>query len=133
MKQIGYVTEVANGRAKVRIDRESSCGGNCVSCKGCPQSALVAECVSDGELKVGDRAEVSMPTGGFFRNVFLGYGTLVILVIAFAVLGYIIFKSDIASVVGAVFGLALGIVLLKLCFKGRDVRLVAVRKTEDTL
>ena len=46
MEQTGYVTKVSDGRIKVRVIRESSCGGNCVSCKGCPSGIQLIECAA---------------------------------------------------------------------------------------
>ena len=55
MEQTGYVTKVSDGRIKVRVIRESSCGGNCVSCKGCPSGIQLIECAAYDGAAVGDR------------------------------------------------------------------------------
>ncbi len=127
MEQIGYVTEVLGDTIKVRVDRESSCGGNCVSCKGCPTSAVIVECKTIGDIEKGDRVKIVLPDRKFFKNVFLGYGLSVILMVAGAVFGYIMFHSEGASVLGTALGLALGLIIQRLIFKGKSDELIATK------
>ncbi len=118
MKQYGFVVEKCENSIKVRVDRESSCGGNCVSCKGCPSSAVILECNGDPELQKGDRVLLVMPNRKFYGNLFLGYGQIIIWMVAGAVLGYCLFKSETASVLGLVSGLAVGLVIARFFFGG---------------
>ena len=74
MVQRGYVTEVGDKFVKVRIERQSACGGNCASCLGCPAEAKIIECPYRGKLVKGDRVELVMEDKRFFKNVFWGYG-----------------------------------------------------------
>ena len=67
MEQTGYVTKVSDDRIKVRVIRESSCGGNCVSCKGCPSGIQLIECAAYDGAAVGDRR-------GFGNRVRIGLG-----------------------------------------------------------
>lgn len=127
LKQIGYVTEVLDDTIKVRVDRESSCGGNCVSCKGCPASAVIVECKTNGDIEKGDRVKIVLPNRKFFKNIFLGYGLSIILMVAGAVLGYVIFQSEGASVLGTALGLALGLIMQRLIFRGRSDELIATK------
>ena len=127
MEQIGYVTEVLGDSIKVRVDRESSCGGNCVSCKGCPTSAVIVECKINGDIEKGDKVKITLPNRKFFRNAALGYGLSVILMIAGAVIGYIMLHSEGASVIGTALGLALGLILQRLIFKGKTDELIATK------
>ena len=127
MEQIGYVTEVLGDTVNVRVDRESSCGGNCVSCKGCPASAVIVECKTGGDIEKGDRVKIVMPNRKFFKNVFLGYGLSIILMVAGAVLGYVMFHSEGASVLGTVLGLAIGLIIQRFIFKGRGDELIATK------
>ena len=110
----------------VRVDRESSCGGNCVSCKGCPSSAVVVECVSEEALKKGDTVKIVMPKKRFFKNVFWGYGQLVVLSVFGALFGYVIFKTEISSVIGLIAGIACGLVISGLVFRNNKCELKAV-------
>lgn len=114
MEQTGYVTEINGDRVKVRVDRESACGGNCVSCKGCPASAVIVECRTDKDLEVGDTVTLIMPNGAFYKNAFLGYGIMTILTIFGAFAGFALFKSEGASVLGALVGIFTGLLLTKL-------------------
>lgn len=127
MEQIGYVTEALGDTIKVRVDRESSCGGNCVSCKGCPASAVIVECRTNDNIEKGDRVKIVLPDRKFFKNVFLGYGLPIILMVMGAVLGYIILHSEGASVLGTVLGLALGLIMQRLIFKGKSDELIATK------
>ncbi len=117
MVQTGYVVEVTETGAKVRVDRESACGGNCVSCKGCPTSAVIVECVTLEKVAVGEVVELTMKSSRFFKNAALGYGLLTVLMLLGATCGYTIFKSEGASVFGAAIGIVIGLLALKVCFK----------------
>lgn len=127
MVQTGYVVELTESGAKVRVDRESACGGNCVSCKGCPASAVIVECTVAEEVNVGDEVELTMPNGSFFKNAALGYGLLVALMILGAVIGYCAFKSEGASVIGAIIGIVLGLLALKMGFRNSKSEIVATK------
>ncbi len=116
MRQEGYVVAASGDMVKIRVDRESACGGNCVSCKGCPAEAVIIECKTEEKLAVGDRVEMTMPTGRFLGNAALGYGFLTVLAICGAVLGYTFWKSEGASVLGALVGIILGIAIFKIVF-----------------
>ncbi len=114
MKQTGYVTEIKDGKMRVRVDRESACGGNCVSCKGCPTGAVIAEYdVPDG-VKVGDTVELTMPNSEFYKKAMLGYTVPTVLTIAGAVVGFWVSRNDGGSVIGAAAGLALGLILARI-------------------
>lgn len=126
MEQTGYVTDVKNKKVYVRVDRESSCGGNCVSCKGCPTSAVIVECTSHDSLKPGDTVRLVMPTKSFFVNLFWGYGQMIVLAIIGAVVSYNIFKTEISSVLGLAVGIACGLGISKLIFKKKKTEVVAV-------
>lgn len=125
MEQNGYVTEINNGIAKVRVDRQSSCGGHCVSCKGCPSNAVIVECIAPDNIAVGDTVKLCMPKGKFFKNAFWGYGFTTILTITGAVLGYLADNSDSASVLGAATGLVIGLLIVKILFKKNKIEITA--------
>ena len=121
------MTELTEHGAKVRVDRESACGGNCVSCKGCPASAVIVECSVAEEVNVGDEVRLVMDNGSFFKNAALGYGLPIVLMIVGAVVGYCALKSEGASVIGAIIGIVLGMLALKIGFKNKKSRIVATR------
>ncbi len=124
MEQTGFVAEINNGIAKVRVDRESACGGNCAGCHGCPQTALVVSCLIDPENPVqrGEKVKVVMPTGRFFSGIFKSYGVLIFMVLLGAVLGFYLTGVEGFSVLGAVLGLLLG---------GSWVHLLSKRSKQD--
>ena len=128
MKQKGYVISVDGNIATVRVTRGSACGGNCVSCKGCPSEAVTVECRVEGDLSVGDCAELTMPDRSFFKNVYFGYIQTTILMIAGAVCGYAVFGFDGASVLGAAAGLAVGLLLAKLVFSPKKAAQITARR-----
>ena len=126
MEQTGYVTKVNKDRVFVRVDRESSCGGNCVSCKGCPTSAVIVECAMRGDLKIGDTVRLVMPAKSFFINVFWGYGLMTILAIFGSISAYLIFLTEAASVLGLIAGIAGGLLISRFVFKNKNGDIIAV-------
>ncbi len=125
MEQRGYVTEINNGILKVRVDRESACGGHCVSCNGCPSAAVIVECDAIADVSVGDTVVLSVSSGRFFKNAFWGYGFITLLILIGAIVGYNIKPSDNASVLGAFIGLVTGLIIVKLLFRKSKAKLTA--------
>lgn len=72
MIQTGVVTETSAEAAKVRVDRESACGGNCAGCHGCPAGAVFVTCPNTPEdpLRPGDMVQIEMPARAFFKMPF---------------------------------------------------------------
>lgn len=126
MIQKGYVTEVGEEFVKVRIERESACGGNCASCLGCPAEAKIIECPYTGKLVKGDRVELVMKDGRFFKNIFWGYILPVILAVGGAAGGFTIFQKEGASVLGAAMGIGLGLLAARFVFKSKKTEIIAV-------
>lgn len=117
MEQTGYVVESKNGIAKVSVDRESACGGNCVSCKGCPTSAVIVEAKDTIGLSRGDAVTLYEDTGKVIKYALIGYGLMAALLCIGAVIGYMVTKSDIMSLISAAAFLLVGFVIVKLAFK----------------
>ncbi len=119
MTQIGFVTEVSEKSIKVRVDRESACGGNCAGCHGCPQNAVVVTCSVQPDMTFhqGEKVRVLMPTGMFFSGMMRSYGVLIFTVLLGAVLGFFLTKSEGVSVLGAFIGLLIGGFLVSLLSK----------------
>ncbi len=125
MKQYGYVTEVFENTIKVRVIRESSCGGNCVSCKGCPANAVIIECEKNDDYYSGEKVCLIMNDKSYYNGLFWGYGQLILLTVILSVLGYYIFRSEASSVFGGTIGLVLGLFIAKLIFKNRKCEIKA--------
>ncbi len=130
MKKTGFVTEVLKDTVKVRVVRESACGGNCAGCHGCPSDAVIIECKKDGvtEFDVGDAVTVEMPNSSFFGGVLISYGLMTFTMIIGAIAGYVIFKNEIASVLGGFLGLTVGIALMKVLAKKQKIEITIKRK-----
>ena len=117
MTTIGTVVEASPHNIRVRIDRQSACGGQCVSCKGCSSEAVFITCPNDADYCVGDSVCLQMPFGKLLKNAFWGYGLMAILMFFGALLGYGIIRQEKASVIGAFLGLILGFCIVRLLFR----------------
>ncbi len=135
MEQTGYVARIENGIAKIRVDRESACGGNCGACHGCPQTAVMVSYPNDLEkpFEVGEEVRILMPTEKFFLGMLKSYGVLIFVVLAGSILGYNLTKTEEFAVLGAFLGLLLGGGLVHLLSKKADTDIVVQRmdKQED--
>ncbi len=120
MEQTGYVVSASGGAAKVRVDRESACGGNCVSCKGCPSSAVIVDVDDNLGLKKGDVVTLYEDTKKVLRYAAIGYGLMAVLLVVGAVLGFMLTHRDIMALVGAAAALLIGFVVVKLFFRNAD-------------
>lgn len=118
MEKSGIVVAVENNIVKIRIDRESACGGNCVSCKGCPGNAVVISLPNEGKFEIGQIVRLEMKTTRFLWQSFLGYGLTAALIIVGAVVGYKAAHNEGSSIIGAALGLLVGLIVLRLFFKG---------------
>ncbi len=119
MEQTGYVVSAGAEGIKVRVDRESACGGNCVSCKGCPSSAVIVDAV-DGEglgLRKGDVVTLYEDTKKVLRYAAIGYGLMAVLLVVGAVLGFILTRRDFMALIGAAAALLIGFLIVKLFFR----------------
>ncbi len=125
MKQCGYVTEIFEDTIRVRVVRESSCGGNCVSCKGCPTDAVIVECEKNDDYYLGEKVFLLMNDKAYYKSLFWGYGQLILLTVILSVLGYNIFKTEFSSVLGGGIGLVIGLLISKLIFMNRKCEIRA--------
>lgn len=117
MEQTGYVVYADSSSAKVRVDRESACGGHCVSCKGCPTEAVIVELKNEHGLKEGDTVTMYEDTKKVIKYAFIGYGLLAVLLVVGAVVGFMLTKKDIFALLFAAVFLAIGFVIIKLLFR----------------
>lgn len=120
MQKKGYVVFSNDEIAKIRIKRESSCGGNCSHCKGCGTDELVLEVDNVCDLKTGETVNVYMEDNGFIKKAFIGYGLLVFLAVFGAVLGYGVFENEFVSFVFLIVFLLAGLGFLKAIFKRKS-------------
>lgn len=123
MDNIGIITKICGDTAEIKVIRDSVCGGQCHSCSGCELKNHVITADIKTELdflpSVGDKVNIFLDNKTFYAYSAAGYAVFVILLIAGGALGYMKFKTEIASVLGAFSGLAAGFLILKLIFKNK--------------
>ena len=122
MNNIGTITEITDSTVKIKIVRDSACGGNCQSCTGCElKDHFITADLTDLDFtpQVGNCVNIFLDNKTFYAYTVSGYAVFVILLIAGAVSGYMKFKTEDASVLGAFLGLAIGFLALKLIFKNK--------------
>ena len=122
MEQTGYVVSVSGGAAKVRVDRESACGGNCVSCKGCPASAVIVDVADELGLRKGDVVTLYEDTKKVIKYAAIGYGLMAVLLVVGAVVGFILTQRDIMAIIGAAVALLVGFLIVKIFFRNVDTQ-----------
>ncbi len=134
MEQIGYVAKIENGIVKIKVERESACGGNCAGCHGCPQNAVFVEAPNDPEkpFLIGEEVVVVMPTKSFFAGMLKSYGVMIFTMIFGALLGFFIFQKEVFSVIGGFSGLVFGGWLVHLLGKQTSSHITVLRKELDS-
>lgn len=130
MEQIGYVVDKNAEIITVRVMRESACGGNCVSCKGCPSDAVLVTCADDSQnpYAIGEEVLVLMETSRFVLGTFGSFGLLTAWILAGGIVGYYFIQTEVSSVIGAVAGLFLGTCFMKILFKKHTTNLKIKRR-----
>ena len=129
MNNIGYVKEVSEKTITVAVPRQSACGGNCSGCKGCPSDTAIVTCDRDDEFSVGQQVMVEMGKGSFFGGIFLTYGVMTITLFSGAVIGYLLFRNELASVLGGILGVISGGGIVKATCKGKEIK-IKIKKAE---
>lgn len=129
MEQKGIVVRIDGGNAKIRIDRQSMCGGNCASCKGCPSEVVLITVENNLGLSIGDEVILTSDTKGVLLAAFVGYVGLSVCLIGGAVLGYIWGGTEVMATLGAVLGIGAGFLALKLIYSKKEPK-YEVRKAE---
>lgn len=132
MEQTGYVVEVLGTDVKVRVMRESACGGNCGACHGCPSGAVFVTCANDADapFMVGEEVVIEMPTKQFLGGTLGSYGIMTFCMLLGAILGYLLTKHEAVSVLGGFWGLTAGILLMRVCFQGHQAAIKVKRQNE---
>ncbi|MBQ2614159.1 MAG: SoxR reducing system RseC family protein [Clostridia bacterium] len=132
MMQTGYVAKIESGTVKIRVMRESACGGNCASCHGCP-SGTVFVTGNDNPADpfvIGEEVLIEMPSKKFFSGMFGSYGVMALGMLLGASAGYGLTDTEGFSVLGAFLGLAVGAVLMRLLSKKREDGIRIIRQKE---
>lgn len=123
MNNIGKVWEITENTAKIKVVRDSACGSNCKSCSGCElkDHFITADIKTELDFtpSVGDDVDILLDNKTFYTYSILGYGIFIVLLVMGAVFGYIKFRTENASVLGAFIGLIIGFFALKLIFKNK--------------
>ena len=133
LRQYGYVTAVIGDTAKIRVDRQSACGGNCGACHGCPSGAVLIEQKNDPgrPFFIGERVILVMPFRSFFSGLLQSYGTLAVSLFGGAVLGYLIGRTEGSCVLGGFLGLLIGGAVMTLLQKKRFLPVRVLREEAE--
>lgn len=107
------IAVLPDGRATVSIKRESACGHDCTSCGACGASTrpIVAEVINEIGACVGDNVCVESKTSRILGLAVLVYVVPIVLLLLFYALASSIFKTEWASIPGALLGLVLGVLI----------------------
>lgn len=123
MENIGFITEIKNDRAKIKVKRDSACGSNCQSCGGCE----LKEHFIEADIKTdflyspspGDEVKIKLDNKTFYLYSATGYAIFVALLIIGGFLGYNFYKTETASFLGALCGLLIGFIIVKFIFRNK--------------
>lgn len=130
MEQTGYVVEKKDDIVKIRVERESACGGNCVSCKGCPSSAVIVSAKDEIGLNKGDMVTLIEDSGKVIKYSCIGYGLMAVLLCLGAVIGFMQTGKDIYSLIYAVVFLLVGFLIVKFAFRNVESEFKIKEKIE---
>lgn len=134
MTNTGLITKIEDGSAQIKIVRDSACGAQCHSCGGCEfkDHYITADIKTEFDYapKVGDNVTIELDNKTFGLYTIAGYAVFIVFLIIGACIGYMQFKSDMASLAGAVLGLAAAFLLVKLIFKDKKT-VYKIRKSEN--
>ncbi len=116
MEKYGTVKETSGGFMNVTILRDSACGDNCAACGLCGNGReMTLRLKNTKGFRTGDKIRLTSSDKAFLKHSAAGYLSLTALLVAGGVIGSL-FGGDWMAFVGALVGLALGIMVLKLFF-----------------
>jgi len=119
MRQPGEITKVQNGMMEVTFCRPEACAA-CNACEGGKKEHSIWV---RGEGNVGEIAIVDMPDRMVVRASAIAYGMPLVCLLGGMALGHFVTGGgDVGTAVGALLGLAAGMVLLKVTEKHRRGR-----------
>lgn len=127
MEQIGRVILKTDKYITIQVMRKTACGGNCLSCDGCTARPITIKCRIDDKqpVNIGDTLTLYMSNKTFLKNSFLCYGLSTAITLICCVTASVIFKNNLASVIGALFGFAVAYIVMLILnqLKARDKNL----------
>lgn len=113
MKQSGIVESVSGNIAVIRIQRMSSCGGDCGSCGGCDNIMSVKAENAVG-AREGDRVELEMSAGTIIGAAFMTYIIPIIAMIAGFAAGSVFFDAEWKNVLSGITAMAVSFIIISL-------------------
>jgi len=129
MKKLGTVTKIQGSDVLVTIQRDSACGDNCAACGLCRNSReMIVKIKNTQDFKAGDKVCLLAEDKSFLRSSAAGYLSLTTLLILGGVIGAWL-KSDWTAFLGALLGLFVGVLLLRLFFT-KDMKIEAIKIEE---
>lgn len=120
MEKYGIVIETDEKYARVKVERESACGGNCASCGMCGSTGAYIKVRNTEKLEKGDKVRVVCDDTRFLKRCAVGYLSLTALMILGGALGAR--GGEVASFFGAAAALLCGILILRRTFS-RDMNI----------
>lgn len=120
MEKYGVVIEADEKYARVKVERESACGGNCASCGLCASNSAYIKVKNTEKLEKGDNVRILCDDTRFLKRCAVGYLSLTALMILGGALGAR--GGESASFFGAAAALLCGILLLRRTFS-RDMNI----------
>ena len=116
MEKYGTVKETSGGYMNVTILRDSACGDNCAACGLCGNNReMTLRLKNTKNFKTGDKIRLVSNDKSFLKHSAAGYLSLTALLIGGGIIGSL-WGNDWMAFVGAIFGTALGVLILKLFF-----------------
>ncbi len=114
MEKCGVVVETDEKYAKVRVERESACGGNCASCGLCNARGTYVRIRNTEGFCKGDAVRLTADDTAFLKRCALGYLCLTLCMLTGGALGAK--GGNLTSFIGAAAALCAGILLLRRFF-----------------
>ena len=119
MKKVGTVVYSDTKIIKINVEREASCGGNCASCNASCNKNFLIEADNTDNFKVGDTVELEMKDKTFLIKSAIGYAFLTAAMVFGGILGYCVFKNEIAAIISVFIFLAVALSVLRIAFKNK--------------
>ncbi len=135
MRRTGTVIGTKHGNAKVRLYRQSSCGGECESCGGGCGGDAVITAENPLNAQKGDTVVLELPSGIALYAAFLVYVVPIIALAAGCVIGNKIFDTEPKMIIFALILMCLAFGAIVLYSKKRkkrySVRIIDISEREN--
>lgn len=123
MKHVGIVTRVTDDHtATVEVSREHACTG-CSEKNACSMQSANSVKVTfrnAGDLRLGDKVEISIKSGDFFRSMFAVYIVPLIFMLIVAVTVDSVQKNQMITAASTLAVPAIYFILLRFMHNGKD-------------